>query len=720
MDPQYDPKKVEGRIYDLWEKSGFFNPDKLPPLERGKKREEAFCIIMPPPNSNGSLHLGHAVFVTLEDAMTRFQRMRGKLALWLPGADHAGFETQVVFEKKLEKEGKNRFQFEREELYRMMWDFTQENKSHMEDQLRQLGASCDWSREKFTLDSDIIKIVYDNFKRLYEDGLIYRGRRIANWCTHHQTSLSDLEVAYEEREDKLTYIKYPLVGCSDYLIVATTRPETMLGDTAVAVNPKDERYKKLIGQKILLPIQNREIPIVADSVVEMEFGTGAVKVTPAHDAVDFDICQRHKLEIIEVIDKNGRMTVLAGAEFAGLKAVQARQKVVEKLNEMGLLEKEEAYVHSVALCYKCKRIIEPLISEQWFVKIKSLAEKAVKAVRSGEIKFHPKRYEEIFYNWMKEIRDWNISRQIVWGIRIPVWYCDKEKKCWVVSDKKPDKCPKCGATEFTPETDTFDTWFSSGQWPYATLQGNKKGDFEKFYPTAVMETGWDILFFWVVRMIMMGIYSTGKVPFRDVVLHGMVRDKEKQKMSKSKGNVIDPLGVVEQYGADALRMSLIFNTSTGSDISLGEDKIVAHKKFANKIWNATRFSLLNFDKNFNPKKIKPSYSKQDKWILAELQKSSDKITKKLENYKFHEAAQEAYHFFWHKFCDKCIEDVKGRIREPKNKKDKETAQLVLWRVLIDSLKLLHPFMPFVTEAVYQEIPHRTKKALIVEDWPKIK
>ena len=714
MDPQYDPKKVESKIYELWEKSGFFNPDKV----GDKKKKEPFCIIMPPPNANGELHLGHALFITLEDIMTRFNRLLGKDTLWLPGTDHAGFETQVVFEKNLAKEGKSRWQFSREELYQMMWDFVQSMKRATENGLRKLGASCDWSRNKFTLDPDIIKVVYDNFKRLYDDGLIYRGQRVINWCPHHQTSLSDLEVAYEERQDKLTYIKYPLAKGEGHLMVATTRPETMLGDTAVAVNPKDERYKKLVGQKIMLPIQNREIPIVADEAVEKEFGTGAVKVTPAHDAVDFDIYQRHKLEIIEVIDKEGKMTLAAGAEFAGLSVAEARQKVVAKLKTLGLLDKEEPYNHSVALCYKCRTVIEPMVSEQWFVKIKPLADKAVKAVKSGEVKFHPKRFEKIFFNWMKDIRDWNISRQIVWGIRIPVWYCNEKRACWVISDKQPTKCPKCGATKFIPESDTFDTWFSSGQWPYATLQTTKKGDFQRFYPTAVMETGWDIIFFWVARMIMMGIYSTGKIPFKDVVLHGLVRDKDRQKMSKSRGNVIDPMAVADNFGADALRMALIFNTSLGYDVVISEDKILAQKKFANKIWNAARFSLFNIGSDFNPKKIKPSFTKKDNWILGELKKTSTRMTKDMAAYKFHEAAQEAYHFFWHKFCDQCIEDVKARIKEPASDADKKTAQLVLWTVLIESLKLLHPFMPFITEAIYQEVPQRPAKALIVEKWPK--
>lgn len=723
MEPQYDPKKVEGKIYQLWEESGFFNPDNSPASAKAsagkpaKNNGRPFCVIMPPPNSNGSLHVGHAVFVTLEDIMIRYHRMKGDDTLWLPGADHAGFETQVVFEKELKKQGKTRFQFGREELYKIIWDFTLSNKSHMENQLRQLGASCDWSREKFTLDPDIVKIVYRTFKKLYEDGLIYRGQRVINWCVSHQTSLSDLEVNYKNRTDKLTYIKYPLANGKGFLAVATTRPETMLGDTAVAVNPKDERYEKLVGQKLILPIQNREIPIVADEAVELGFGTGAVKVTPAHDATDFEIGQRHNLDTLGVVGKDGKMTEAAGADFAGLKVNEARQKVVDKLKELGLLEKEEDYEHNVALCYKCKNIIEPLVSEQWFIKIKPLADKAIEAVKSGQIKFHPNHYEKIFFNWMDNIRDWNISRQIVWGIRLPIWYCNKEKSCWVISDAKPIKCAKCGAVDFTPETDTFDTWFSSGQWPFATLQTTKEGDFERFYPTAVMETGWDILFFWVARMIMLGIYETGKIPFSDVVLHGLVRDKDKQKMSKSKGNVIDPLAVAEQYGADALRMSLIFGAGTGRDLPLSEDKIVAQRKFANKIWNAARFSLSNLE-DFNPAGIEPKFSEADKQILDEFDQTAKKITKELDNFDFHEAAQSVYHFFWHSFCDKCIENVKIRIKELASEEDKKTAQYVLWKVLVDSLKLLHPFMPFITEEIYQQIPHRAKAALIVEEWPE--
>ncbi|MBU3901445.1 valine--tRNA ligase [Patescibacteria group bacterium] len=728
MDPQYDPKKVEEKIYQLWEESGFFNPD-FAKATSGKPdfdKRKPFCIIMPPPNANEALHLGHALTATLEDILIRYHRLKGHDTLWLPGADHAGFETQVVFERKLEKEGKSRFQFDRETLYQMIWDYVQENKDVAQNQLKRLGASCDWSRQKFTLDSDIVKIVYQTFEKLYNEGLVYRGPRVINWCPKHQTGLSDLEVKYEDREDKLWYIKYPLAGEPDKFIeVATTRPETMLGDTAVAVNPQDARYKKLVGQKVLLPLVNREIPILADDAVELEFGTGAVKVTPAHDATDFDIGQRHNLETITVIGQYDKMTTAAGTPYAGLKIAEARKKIVEDLQAQGFLMKEETYRHSVGVCYKCGRVIEPLVSKQWFVKIKPLAERAIEAVNKGEVKFISEKYEKVFQHWMANIRDWNISRQIVWGIRLPVWYClptgdlpkGDNKACFVISDKQPAKCPKCGATEFTPETDTFDTWFSSGQWPFVTLKTTRAGDFERFYPTAVMETGWDILFFWVARMIMMGFYATGKEPFKEVYLHGLIRDKDKQKMSKSKGNVVNPMAVVDENGADALRMALVFNAVSDSDMPFGEDKVVAQKRFANKIWNAARFSLANLE-GFEPEKIKPKFTVADEAILKELGETAQKITKDLDNFNFHEAAQSAYHFFWHSFCDQCIEDVKKRLKEPASEKDKTTAQYVLWKVLVDSLKLLHPFMPFITEEIYQQISGHAKEALIVEDWPE--
>lgn len=721
MDKQYNPKETEAKIYKLWEESGFFDPDKLPP-SNGRERKDPFCIIMPPPNANGSLHLGHAVFVTLEDLMIRFWRLRGKAALWLPGADHAGFETQVVFEKKLEKEGRNRFEIPREQLYQETLEFTLANKKAMEDQLRELGASCDWSREKFTLDPDIIKIVYDNFRKLYDDGLAYRDVRPVNWCTKHQTSLSDLEVKYEERKDPLYYMKY------GPLTLATVRLETKFGDTAVAVNPRDERYQKYVGQTIDIEtvIGPAKIKVIADEHVDPAFGTGVVKITPAHDPDDFEVGQRHGLEVKEVIDQYGKLNEKAGP-YAGMKVLEARAKIAEDMQKKGLIEKiDENYTHTVGHCYKCGTILEPRILPQWFIAVnkagtqsgKTLAKDAVAAVKKGQVKFASESFEKIFYHWMANIRDWNISRQIVWGIRIPAWYCTDCQEVMVSPDSPPTECLKCHSENIKQDSDVFDTWFSSGQWPFATLKASRTGDFEKYYPTSVMETGWDILFFWVARMIMLGLYFTDKVPFSDVVLHGLVRDKDKQKMSKSKGNAVDPLGVVSEYGADALRMALVFGASMGTDISFREDKIVAHKKFANKIWNAARFALQSLGQDFDPAKIKPEYSDSDTWILGELKKSAAKITQDIKKFEFHEAAQEIYHFFWHSFCDKCIEDVKNRIKEPVSEIDKATAQLVLWRVLIDSLKLLHPFMPFLTEAIYQEMPHHSQKALIVEEWPE--
>lgn len=716
----YDPKKVESKIYQLWEKSGYFNPDKLP-----GKRKKVFTIIMPPPNANEALHLGQALTMTLEDIIVRFNRMRGKKTLWLPGSDHAGFETQVVFEKKLEKEGKSRFDFDRGTLYKMIWNYVQSNKRMMESQTRALGASCDWTRKKFTLDPQIVKIVYRTFKKLYDDGLVYRGKRVISWCPKHQTSFSELEVKYEEREDKLWYIKYPLSSSKKYITVATTRPETMLGDTAVAVNPKDKRYKDLIGKKVKLPLVGREIPIIADSAVEMDFGTGAVKVTPAHDQTDFEISQRHNLEILEVIGKDGKMTLIVPPPYRGLKSSEARERIVKDLKSQALLEKEEIYKHMVGSCYKCGRIIEPMLSEQWFIKIKPLAEKAVEFVKKGQIRFISGKYEKIFFHWMKIFRDWNISRQIVWGIQIPVWYCEECHEIIVTDGKKPTKCEKCDSKKLQQEKGVFDTWFSSGMWPFATLMASKPNDFETFYPTSVMETGWDILPWWVARMIMLGIYATGKVPFKYIYLHGMIRDKDKQKMSKSKGNAIDPLGIIEERGADALRMSLVFGSEADSDVVVSEDKVITQQRFANKIWNASKFILANLGENFKPKKIKyPKYTKQDKWILKELQKSTQKITTNIENFCFHKAAQEAYHFFWHKFCDKTIEDVKKRIN--KNTNDADAGRLTLWTILYGSLKLLHPFMPFITEEIYQHLPARrslskgkslkNKKLLMIERW----
>jgi valyl-tRNA synthetase len=836
LDKVYNPKESEEKIYERWEKGGYFAP-KL------DKNRPPFCIIMPPPNANGSLHIGHALFVTLEDIMARYHRMKGEATLWLPGADHAGFETQVVFDKKLEKEGRHRSEVPQDQLLNEMMEFTLQNKQFMEGQLRKLGASCDWSREKFTLDEDIIKIVYQTFEKLKNDGLIYRGSRLVNWCTKHQTSLSDLEIKYEERVDPLYYIKYGPFK------LATVRPETKFGDTAIAVNPKDKRYKDYVGKEIEVEMVLGKAPIrvIADEAVDMEFGTGCVKVTPAHDFADFDTWQRHKDEIPGpkvVIDKYGRMNELAGP-YKGMKVVEARAKVVQDMIAKGLLDEKEIdhdYKHNVAVCYKCGTVIEPtLMDNQWFVKMTeqpksgalSLRDLAVQAVKNGEIKFIPDRFEKIFLQWMGNLRDWNISRQIPWGIRIPVWHCEIKKapikkmgfhesvvpevldgkiSTWrirdhqlqagdmvafensqagelfgygeitqvvkttvgavdlkdkthyktyknrrelieafkrhnpgceinenisvfaytykfkkidagdgccgrtIVASEKPKQCANCGSKVLVEDSNVFDTWFSSGQWPFATLQTTKKGDFEYFYPTTVMETAADILFFWVARMVMLGLYITGKVPFKYVYLHGLVRDKDRQKMSKSKGNVMDPLGVVEMHGADALRMALVFANSPGQDIAFSEEKIIAQRRFANKIWNASRFVLQQIDGSQQNKKIEPT-TKADKEILNELVGTIESVTKDIDNFQFHEAAQTLYHFFWHTFCDVYIEASKKQIEEG-SPEERENTKSILLSILRESLKLLHPFMPFVTEEIYQMLPNKEKESLIIETWPK--
>ncbi len=679
----YDPKQTEERIYKLWEESGFFNPDKLP-----GDRKEPFTIIMPPPNANGKVHLGHAAFVTPEDIMVRFERMRGKKTLWLPGTDHAGFETQVVFEKELEKRGTSRFKMTREEFYKETWDFVQENKTATEEGLRGLGASCDWSRNIFTLDPRIVKIVYETFEKMHRDGLTYRGNRICNWCPKHETGLSDLETTYEERLDPLYYIKY------GPFTLATVRPETKFGDTAVAVNPKDRRYKKYIGKEIEVTglLGKFKMKVIADELVDKDFGTGVIKVTPAHDGVDFEIWQKHQAEIPgpkQVIDKRGKMD-LPGTKYHGLRVAEARKIVAEDLKRAGLIEKvDENYKHNVALCYKCRSVIEPLIIPQWYVAMNkpglSLRDMAVQAIKNKETKIIPKRFEKVFMHWMKNIRDWPISRQIWWGIPIPVWYKGDELKM-------AEKSPGAG---WVQDPDTFDTWFSSGQWPYAALRANSKKDLENFYPTDVMETGWEILFFWVARMIMFGVYLTGKIPFRTVYLHGIIRDKEGQKISKSKGNVIDPKVITGKYGTDALRMAITIGNLPGNDFSLSEDKIRGYKNFANKLWNIARFVLENaHDLKYEKNKL-----------TREFDEFARDATADMENFRFYLAAEKIYHYVWHRFADEIIEESK------KNNEIKSS----LPYILENSLKLLHPFMPFVTEEIWQTMGKN--KLLMVENWP---
>jgi len=736
LNATYEPNTVEAKIYQKWEESGYFAPEAHQPRAGNPNSKKTFCIIMPPPNANGALHVGHALFVTLEDIMIRFQRMRGKITLWLPGADHAGFETQVVFDKKLEKEGKKRSDFSREELYQKIWDFTQENKKVMENQLRKLGASCDWSREKFTLDPDIVDKVEDTFIKLYEDGLIYRGNRIVNWCVKHQTTLSDLEIRYEERTDSLYYIKY------GPLELATVRPETKFGDTAVAVNPKDKRYKHLIGKEIEFEtlLGTAKMKVIADTAVDPAFGTGVIKVTPAHDPVDFDIGLRHQLEVRQVIDKTGRLNEKTGP-YAGLKVAEARTKVAEDMKAKGLLIKiDPDYKHNVAVCYKCGNIVEPLVMPQWYVattklsrnqksKIKnknvgkSLRDMAVEAVKSKQIKIIPKKQENVFFHWMKSLKDWNISRQITWGIRIPAWFRNEQEI--VVSKSKPE------GDGWMQDPDVLDTWFSSGQWPFATLmttghqsrlnskfkiQNSKlRSDFNEFYPTSVMETGYDILFFWVARMMMLGLYRTGKVPFKTVYLHGLVRDKDRQKMSKSKGNVIDPLGVAETYGTDAVRLALVIGSTAGNDPIISEEKIRGYRNFANKIWNASRFVLLNASKNPKSEIRNPKFTKEDKKRLKELDALVKSVTNDLENFRFHHAGEKVYHYFWHTFADKIIESAKPRLAGG-DPEEQAAAETLLLAILETTLKLLHPFMPYVTEEIWQKLPGK-RQLLMIERWP---
>ena len=707
MDKIYKSAGVENEWYSFWEKSGFFTPTI-------DSKKQPYTIIMPPPNANGELHVGHAAFITIEDILTRYHRMNGQPTLWLPGADHAGIQTQVVYEKILAKNGQRRQDLGREEFSKQLLAFTMKNKKHMEDQLKALGASCDWSRERFTLEPEITKAVYTTFKRMYDEGLIYKGERIINWCIRCGTALSDLEVEHQEKDGKLWFINYPIKGLEEKITVATTRPETMLGDTAVAVHPTDKRYKTLIGKIVTLPLMNREIPIIADSVVDPKFGTGAVKVTPAHDPTDFEIGQRHNLPTVSVIGQDARMTKEAG-KFSGLKTAAAREQIIEELQANQLLARtQQDYRHSVGTCERCGSIVEPLVSKQWFVKISPLAQPAIKAVKDGTVKILPKRFEKIYFNWMENIRDWCISRQIWWGQRLPVYYCQEKKsdQCKsnggeFVSVEPPKQCPYCNSTKFEQENDTLDTWFSSGQWPYTALGWPEKTkDFDYFYPTAVMETGYDILFFWVARMIMFGLYSTGKPPFQTVFLHGLVRDEHGQKMSKSKGNVIDPLTVTEKYGADAVRMALVFGTSPGSDINLGETKIRGMRNFTNKLWNIGRFVI-----DMAPeKRVQTSKTKDDQWILSELEKTGKQVSKALNEFRFGQAAEELYEFIWHKFADKYVEYSKTR---------REESQEVLEQVFEESLRLLHPFMPFITEELWQRLPKniRSEDSIMVSKWP---
>lgn len=712
LSKRFNYNEREEEIYKLWEESGYFDPDNLP-----ERHKEPFTIIMPPPNANDPLHIGHALFLTIEDIMTRYNRMQGKKALWLPGFDHAGFETQVVYDKKLEKQGRSRFQMEREDYYKEVWDYVQKNKDTAREQIKKLGASCDWNREKFTLDESVVKNSHKTFKKMYDDGLIYRGQRLVNYCTKHRTAFSDLEIEHEERKDNLYYIKY------GPFTVATVRPETIFGDTAVAVSPKDKRYKKYIGKEVEVDflIEKRKVKVIADDHVDPEFGTGALKVTPAHDANDYEIWLRHKDEIkgpIQVIGLDGKLNEKAG-KYGGLKVEEARSKIVEDLEKAGLLEKiEEDYKHSVALCYKCKRIIEPMLMKQWFIKMEPLAKPAIEAAKSGELKFLPANQKKIYLHWLENIKDWNISRQNWWGIEIPAWKCldcSKDDEVWVATEgEEPKKCPHCDSKKLERDPDVFDTWFSSGQWPYIALDYPDGEDFKTFYPTDIMETGYDILFFWVARMVMLGLYRTGKLPFKFVYLHGLVRDKDRQKMSKSKGNVIDPLGVIEEYGTDALRMALITGATIGRDPVISEEVIRGYRNFSTKLWNITRFIMMNVESYSAGKEY--ALTKDDAKIKDEFNKAAKSVTKNMDRMRYSQAAEDAYHYAWHTFADKVVEDSKEILNG--EDEDKKMSRLsVLIGAWTGTLKLLHPFMPYITEELYQHLPLKDKNLLMVEPWP---
>ncbi len=706
LDKNYNHKTTEGRIYKKWEESGYFNPDNLPP-----RHKKPFTIIMPPPNANGHLHAGHALFVTLQDIMTRYKRMKGYQTLWVPGADHAGFETQIVYEKKLEKEGRSRFGMDPQDLYKEIYSFTLENKKFMEQEIKSLGASCDWSREKFTLDPEVVKEAQKTFKKMYDDNLVFRGKRIINWCPKHQTTLSDVETTTEEKKDPFYYLQY------GPFVIGTARPETKFGDKYVVVHPKDPRYKQYKhGDTFEAEWINGKVTatVIKDEAIDMTFGTGAMTITPWHDQTDFEIAERHNLDKEQIIDFRGKLLPIAG-EFAGLKISEARPKIIEKLKSKGLLVKtEENYTHSVPHCYKCNTPIEPQIMDQWFVKMKSLAASALKAVDDGKIKFIPDNYEKIFRYWMTNSIDWNISRQIVWGIPIPAKICTSCDFAFPDLENKESHCPKCQGP-LKKDTDTFDTWFSSGQWPLLSLGYSQGKDWKKFHPTDVMETGHDLIFKWVPRMVIFSLYLQKQVPFHTVYLHGLVNDAHGQKMSKSKGNVISPMDIIDKYGTDALRMALIAGNSPGTDMSLAENKIKGYKNFVNKLWNIYRFIGSNTQGiKADSKKISSS---SDKSLLKELSGIIKDVTSSFEEYRFYLAEEKLYQYTWHRFADDIIEESKP-ILSGSDAKSKLSRQQTLIEILKQIIIMLHPFIPFITEEIYQGLPIQKKQCLMIEVWPK--
>ena len=695
----YEPNEYEPDVYALWEKSGSFKPSQ-------HKNADNYTIVMPPPNANGNLHIGHGLTIALEDILTRYHRLKGDNTWYIPGADHAGFETWVVYERFLESKGKSRFDYTRNQLYSQVWDFVHEQRGNMELQLRALGASCDWDSLTFTLDPKVTKTVYSTFKKLWNDGLIYRGKKLVNFCTKHQTAFADIEVTYKDEAGKLWQIAYPLVEPAygtEELIVATTRPETLLGDTAVAVNPNDERYKKLVGKTVKLPLTDREIPIIADEHADMEYGTGVVKITPAHDQNDYEVGQRHNLPMITVIGFDGKMNEAAGANYENLTTEEARKKVLKNLKEQNLLRGEEKITHSVGHCYKCGTTIEPLLKEQWFVDVKPLAKEAIKVLRAGKIKFHPASKKQVLINYLEQLKDWNISRQIPWGIPIPAFQNIDDPTDWIYDERVEQFEIKKDGKTYHRDEDTFDTWFSSGQWPYITTSDRKT-----HFPTSVMETGADLLFQWVGRMIMLSLYITGDIPFKDVYMHGMVLDEKGQKMSKSKGNVINPIEIVSQYGSDALRLGLIASRSAGVNQAFSTSKVIASRNLCNKLWNISRLIQQMVDDNPKGDHSLAIDNYSEDWICHHINQTNKELQKLLDNYRFAEAGDLIYDLIWNKYADWFLESEKLW-------KDTTLLKSTLEQILI----MLHPFAPFVTETIWQNLSWTDHKGLLInQHWPE--
>ena len=703
----YEPKEVEDRIYDFWMKGKYFHAEVDP-------KKKPYTIVIPPPNITGQLHLGHAMDETLQDTLIRWRRMQGYSALWLPGTDHASIATEAKIVEAMRKEGISKEDLGREKFLERAWAWKDQYGGRIVEQLKKLGSSCDWDRLRFTMDEGCNKAVNHVFKKLYDKGLIYRGERIINWCPHCKTSISDAEVEFEEKEGSFWHLRYPLADGTGYIELATTRPETMLGDTAVAVHPDDERYKALIGKTVILPLVNREIPIIADTYVEQDFGTGVVKITPAHDPNDFEVGLRHKLPVINIMDDGGVINE-NGGKYAGMPALEARKQIVQDLDAGGYLIKIEPIKHNVGTCYRCGTVVEPRVSTQWFVKMEPLAKPAVDVVKNGEIRFIPDRMDKIYYNWMENIKDWCISRQLWWGHQIPAWYCDCGET--IVSETEPKVCPKCGGTHLKRDEDTLDTWFSSALWPFSTLGWPEKTpELEYFYPTDTLVTGYDIIFFWVARMIFSGLEHMDAIPFNTVFYHGLIRDAQGRKMSKSLGNGVDPLDIIAEYGADALRFTLVTGNSPGNDMRFSEEKVAASRNFANKIWNAARFILMNIEGKDIECTLPEKLFTSDKWILNRFNSVTAAVTENLEKFELGMAVSKLYDFIWDDFCDWYIELAKIRMNGADEQSADSARRVLVW-VMSNTLRLLHPFMPYITEEIWQTLPH-DGEALIVAKWPE--